>query len=37
VRLGLPQLVAGDYAVVVELEGGSRTIACGDVPDALPD
>ena len=37
VQLGLPQLVAGDYAVVVELEGGSRTIACGDVPDTLPD
>lgn len=37
VQLGLPQLVAGDYAVVVQLEGGSRTIACGDVPDTLPD
>ncbi len=37
VQLGLAQLVEGDYAVVVELEGGSRTIACGNVPDTLPD
>jgi hypothetical protein len=37
VQLGLAQLVDGDYVVVVELEGGSRTIACGDVPDTLPD
>jgi hypothetical protein len=37
VRLGLAQLVAGDYAVVVELEGGDKTIACGEVPDTLPD
>lgn len=36
VQLGLAQLVGGDYAVVVELAGGSRTIACGDVPDSLP-
>jgi hypothetical protein len=33
VQLGMVELFEGDYAVVVELAGGAKPIACGNVPD----
>jgi hypothetical protein len=33
VRIGMAQLFEGSYTVAVELAGGEKQIACGDVPD----